>query len=378
MQVIPVPEDTEFSLSGVELDPVNNMLYAAVTTSFNGFGGRLGSVDGELLEFNPLTGQEVATIPLPDDNANYYYYYPYGFSIASDGSFWIPQPNSGNIIHLDSSYNEIASFSTDGLSCPKVRRSGPMATSTSRTTVPADVYQLNPTERRRQLLRLHRLAVRHPHQRPPREAPASGAAITTMVLSAMTTAATSISKSASTAPNQAPDRSERATSGMRTSVTTDLFKFDQYGDELTATFVPGPIGLTIWGVDNPNPPAQDTQDYYSFDLTAGPDRDGRGREPQRQLRSRSASWTAMATSWPPAWAERPTSASRSRTSSRRRPARTTSRSPATPGLQYSVAVTRGATFSSSRTTPTRPPRTSPARRRAGLPRTAQPRPLCAG
>ncbi len=44
-----------------------------------------------------------------------FYYYPYGFSIASDGSFWIPQPNSGNIIHLDSSYNEIASYSTDGL-----------------------------------------------------------------------------------------------------------------------------------------------------------------------------------------------------------------------------------------------------------------------
>ena len=49
----------------------------------------------------------------------------------------------------------------------------------------------------------------------------------------------------------------------------DLFKFDQYGDELGATFVPGAIGLTIWGVDNPNPPAQDTQDYYSFSLSAG-------------------------------------------------------------------------------------------------------------
>ena len=30
-----------------------------------------------------------------------------------------------------------------------------------------------------------------------------------------------------------------------------------------------PIGLTIWGVDNPNPPPQDTQDYYSFSLAAG-------------------------------------------------------------------------------------------------------------
>ena len=58
--------DPYLSLSGVVLDPVNNMLYAAVTTSFNGFGGPgAGSVDGELLEFDPITGQQVATIPLP-------------------------------------------------------------------------------------------------------------------------------------------------------------------------------------------------------------------------------------------------------------------------------------------------------------------------
>ena len=57
VQVIPVPQDYEQSLSGVELDPVNNMLYAAVTTSFNGYGGPgSGSVNGELLEFNPSTG----------------------------------------------------------------------------------------------------------------------------------------------------------------------------------------------------------------------------------------------------------------------------------------------------------------------------------
>ena len=60
-----------------------------------------------------------------------------------------------------------------------------------------------------------------------------------------------------------------ATSGPRTPPTNDLFKFDQFGDELAATFVPVPIGLTIWGVDNPNPSMQDTQDYYSFSLTVG-------------------------------------------------------------------------------------------------------------
>jgi sugar lactone lactonase YvrE len=39
-------------------------------------------------------------------------YYPYGFSIASDGTFWIAQPNSNNIVHVDGSGNELASFST--------------------------------------------------------------------------------------------------------------------------------------------------------------------------------------------------------------------------------------------------------------------------
>ena len=28
-------------------------------------------------------------------------------------------------------------------------------------------------------------------------------------------------------------------------------------------------GLSVWGVDNPNTPPQDTQDFYKFDLTAG-------------------------------------------------------------------------------------------------------------
>src|SRR5262249_29581473 len=43
-KVISVGTDPYLSLSGVELDPVDNLLYAAVTTSFND-----GSVSGELL-----------------------------------------------------------------------------------------------------------------------------------------------------------------------------------------------------------------------------------------------------------------------------------------------------------------------------------------
>src|SRR5262249_17749968 len=48
-----------------------------------------------------------------------------------------------------------------------------------------------------------------------------------------------------------------------------LFRFDQFGNQQLATFAPGALGVSVWGVDNPNAPAQDTQDYYSFNLTAG-------------------------------------------------------------------------------------------------------------
>ena len=59
------------------------------------------------------------------------------------------------------------------------------------------------------------------------------------------------------------------TSGMRTSATMICSSTTNPAIELSATFVPGALGLTIWGVDNPTPPAQDAQDYYSFDLTGG-------------------------------------------------------------------------------------------------------------
>ena len=157
VQVIEVPEDQLFSLSGVELDPVNNMLYAAVTTSFNGFGEPgSGSVDGELVEFNPITGQEVATIPLPVDNANAFFYYPYGFSIASDGSFWIPQPNSHNIIHLDPSYNEIASYSTAGMTpeSASIGTDGNVYFTGLNGPQGSAIYQLIPTTGGDQFLRL--------------------------------------------------------------------------------------------------------------------------------------------------------------------------------------------------------------------------------
>ena len=130
VQVIPVSCDPYLSLSGVELDPANNMLYAAVTTSFNGYGGPARLGDGELLEFNPITGQQVATIPLPADNANYGWYYPYGFSIASDGT----SGSRSRIARTSSTWIRATTRSPATrrrASCPRAHRSALTATCTS-------------------------------------------------------------------------------------------------------------------------------------------------------------------------------------------------------------------------------------------------------
>src|SRR5262249_51572371 len=101
---IPVSGGT---LSQVELGP-DGILYAAITTSFNNF-----SVSGELLKFDQ-TGKAVGSVQLPDDPGENFFFYPFGFAIAPDGTFWVPQPNSGNIIHVDGNGNELASYFIGG------------------------------------------------------------------------------------------------------------------------------------------------------------------------------------------------------------------------------------------------------------------------
>jgi protocatechuate 3,4-dioxygenase beta subunit/glutamine cyclotransferase len=260
VQTIEVPQDQEFSLSGVELDPVNNMLYAAVTTSFNS-----GSVSGELLEFNPLTGQLVATITLPNDPADNFYYYPYGFSIGSDGSFWVPQPNSGNIIHLDASGNELASYSTDGL-MPESASIGADGNVYFSSTI-GNLYQLNPSTGSVNYFGFT-------------ESP-FGTLTSTAPGGAGTWAADyyqggllynyagGLDRQVGFYGANQVQSDASGNAWIANSAYWDLFKFDPGGSEIYGTFVPFPIGETVWGTDNPNPPAQDTQDYYSFSLTQG-------------------------------------------------------------------------------------------------------------
>jgi hypothetical protein len=264
--VFGVNNDPYLSLSGVQLDPVNNMLYAAVTTSFNGSGGPgSGSVDGALLEFDPLTGQQVATIPLPTDNANNSWYYPYGFSIAPDGSFWLPQTNSGNIIHLDSSYNLIGSYSAGGY-LPESASVGTDGNVYFSTTV-GNVYQLNTTNSSVNFFA-------------PTSSPFGTLTSTAPAGSGIWAAdyyngGLQYDYSGNLLKQVGFYGTNQALNDPGGNIWTpnadswDTFKFDQFGNYQFGLFTPLPIGVTTWGADNPNPPVQDLQDYYKFDLTAG-------------------------------------------------------------------------------------------------------------
>src|SRR5262249_21725508 len=60
------------------------------------------------------TGAVVSIVHLPNDTPTNFFLYPYGFSVASDGTLWVAQPNSGHVIHVDSSGNLLKSYTVAG------------------------------------------------------------------------------------------------------------------------------------------------------------------------------------------------------------------------------------------------------------------------
>jgi hypothetical protein len=85
---------------GLELGP-NNDLYVGVATNFG---------QGRLDHYTDA-GVELGTVPLPND-AGGFFYYPWGFDVTANGDIWVPQTNSGNILHLDSSGNVLETYPT--------------------------------------------------------------------------------------------------------------------------------------------------------------------------------------------------------------------------------------------------------------------------
>ncbi|HRI16744.1 MAG TPA: hypothetical protein PLX89_27445, partial [Verrucomicrobiota bacterium] len=102
-QTISSPEFDRGIISDVELGP-GNVIYVALSTLF-----LEDRVMGEILKFD-LAGNFLGSIALPDDPAERFYFYPFGFDVAADGTLWVPQLNSGNVIHVDSTGGLIASY----------------------------------------------------------------------------------------------------------------------------------------------------------------------------------------------------------------------------------------------------------------------------
>ena len=281
VNTIPITTDLWASVGGVELSPYNNELYVGVTTSQPPSNG-LNEVTGELLEIDPTTGKLIGTASLPPDNwvngnPSSSSYYPASFAPASDGTFWVSQPNSNNIIHVSGSGQLLATYPTGNVQpiSPSVRADGEIYF-TSDGPGTAGLYSLDPKSGSITLFAA---------QLQPQYSSIAG---TAGVWSAdFVSGAQLFSNSGTllqTVGSFGATQAQGDGSGnvwVANNSDGNVYLYDNNGNLLQTVFAPGVTGLTVWGVDNPNPPAQDTQDYYKFNLSAGQSADDRRPEPQR-------------------------------------------------------------------------------------------------
>jgi hypothetical protein len=233
-----------------------------VTTAFNP-----SSVTGELAEFDPVTGKQVGAVILPPDPANNFFYYPYGFSIAADGTFWVSQPNSENIIHVDAKGNLLSSFSTAGVlpESATVRPDGNVYFagygSNSATT---GIYLLSPS------LGTYALFATQPSPDMTQVAATGGVWSGDFFDGAQRfDTGGNLKQTVGYFGAIAAQTDPSGNVWNSNFAYGDLFRFDPSGNQQIAAAAPGALGLSVWGVDNPTPPAADTQDFYSFALSAG-------------------------------------------------------------------------------------------------------------
>ena len=102
VNTIPITTGLSYTVGEVRLSPFNNELYVGVTLN-NPFVTGPALITGELLELDPSTGKLLNTISLPPDQwitATELLFFPFAFDPASDGTFWVSQPNSNNILHI--------------------------------------------------------------------------------------------------------------------------------------------------------------------------------------------------------------------------------------------------------------------------------------
>ncbi len=220
---------------------------------------------GEILKFSP-NGTLLATIHLPNDpNQGNFLYYPFGFSLASDGSFWVAQPNTGNVVHLGTSGNLIKSYSVGGNpEWTAVRSDGQVFVSQESGGI---IQQLDPTSGNvttfatdpyglpfgLSFTSAGNLLVSDPN-------------VGVLVFNSSGSLIQTVSDFG--ALDAQLDPSGNFMIGNADFVTVD--KLDPNGNFLTSTSIPGtPIGLAVAGVDGPPPPAAYIDNFYSFSLNAG-------------------------------------------------------------------------------------------------------------
>jgi sugar lactone lactonase YvrE len=94
-------------INGMHIGPNGNLYVGVDTSPGNGTGG-------EIVEMTQ-TGTVVATINLPaDPNQGGFFFYPFGFAVATDGTLWVAQPNTGNVVHLNATGSLIKSYAVGG------------------------------------------------------------------------------------------------------------------------------------------------------------------------------------------------------------------------------------------------------------------------
>jgi sugar lactone lactonase YvrE len=252
------------TINGIHIGP-NGNLYVGLDTAAPGLNGTAG----EILEFTQ-SGSLVATINLPNDGTGGFDYYPFGFSVASDGTIWVAQPNSGGVAHVGASGNLIQAYATGGIpEWTVVRSDGTVFISDVLT---GNILELNPTSGNVTTF-------------------ANDPAFTPLGLSftpsgnllvADPNAGVLVYNSAGGLTQVISDFNGAIDAGVDPSgnvlVSTgggffsgpSLDKFTAGGAFISSTSLNGvAIGLAVVGSEGPTPPPPQTVDYYKFTLNAG-------------------------------------------------------------------------------------------------------------
>jgi hypothetical protein len=249
------PELARGYLSDLELGP-NNDLYVALDINGN-------PTTGELVHFG-LDGTFLGTIALPSDSPGSFLF-PFGFDVAPDGTLWLPQRNSGMLLHLDASGHSLGSYTVGGNPADAVVRSDGLVLVTDSSS--NQVLDIDPATGQ-----VGVFALVSTHPRGLTLAPNGDVWVADLGVGAMRFSHLGILRQvihdSGVAEDVQVDLNGTVLITSATFGTVD--RFDSLGNLLGSTSLGGgpAVGLAVAGVDMPITPSGDP-DYYSFSLTAG-------------------------------------------------------------------------------------------------------------